>query len=279
MKFSRPKADLYVPDNAPPPEAVRRTTHLGIGAHQDDLEFMALHGILECYGRRDRWFGGVTCTDGAGSARSGPFAHYTDEQMMAVRVEEQRAAARIGQYGFMAQLGHPSSAVKEAEARESLVAELVGLLGESRPQVVYTHNPFDKHSTHIAVLKAVLSAIRRLPLSGRPQQLLGCEVWRGLDWLPDPLKVVHDVSRRPELAVELAGVFQSQIAGGKRYDLAVAGRYLANATFLDSHATDAATRVSYAVDLTPLIGEEGASLMVFADSVLEAFSAGIRDGL
>jgi LmbE family N-acetylglucosaminyl deacetylase len=54
-------------------EALARITHLGIGAHQDDLEFMAFHGILACFRMRDdRWFGGVTCTNGAGSSRTGP---------------------------------------------------------------------------------------------------------------------------------------------------------------------------------------------------------------
>ena len=51
----------------------------------------------------------------------------------------------------------------------------------------------------------------------------------------------------------LIGAFDSQIAGGKRYDLAAAGRKRANATFLDSHAVDRATAVEYAMDLTPLV--------------------------
>jgi hypothetical protein len=51
------------------PAAAR--THLGIGAHQDDLEFMAFHGILALTTVTDRWFGGVTITDGRGSSRAG----------------------------------------------------------------------------------------------------------------------------------------------------------------------------------------------------------------
>ena len=70
MKLN-PKADLLIPDQTEGPTAFARTTHLGIGAHQDDLEFMAFHGILACFAREDRWFGGVTCTNGAGSSRSG----------------------------------------------------------------------------------------------------------------------------------------------------------------------------------------------------------------
>ena len=55
--FRQPNASVFVPDGLAPDAALARTTHLGIGAHQDDLEFMALHGILACFQRSDRWFG------------------------------------------------------------------------------------------------------------------------------------------------------------------------------------------------------------------------------
>ena len=61
-------ASLTIPDGVVTPEAYARCSHLAIGAHQDDLEFMAFHGINTCYGDEGLWFGGVTCTDGAGSA-------------------------------------------------------------------------------------------------------------------------------------------------------------------------------------------------------------------
>jgi LmbE family N-acetylglucosaminyl deacetylase len=268
-----------VPDGKPAAEALSRVTHLGIGAHQDDLEFMALHGILKCYERNDQWFGGITCTDGGGSSRNGPYADYTDEQMKTVRVEEQKAAARIGQYGFMAQLGHPSSNARDPARRSTLIDDLFELLQAAKPEVVYTHNPFDKHATHIGVFLATIEAIRRMPAGDRPSRVYGCEVWRGLDWLPDELKVLHDVSAHPELAKALNNCFESQIAGGKRYDLAVEGRRLANATFFDSHATDAATRVSYAIDLTPLTLEDGPSVEGFAREILGWFDQSILQGL
>ncbi|NBX34876.1 PIG-L family deacetylase, partial [bacterium] len=83
-----PLARLVIPDGKTGPEAIRRTTHLGIGAHQDDLEFMAFHGILTCYDRDDRWFGGVTITDGRGSSRAGKFKDWTDDQIAAERIRE-----------------------------------------------------------------------------------------------------------------------------------------------------------------------------------------------
>ena len=96
MKLHNPGAEIFVPDNEALPNALARTTHLGIGAHQDDLEIMAFHGIAECYGRTDRWFTGVTCTNGAGSPRAGLYTDFTDEKMRQVRREEQRQAAAVG---------------------------------------------------------------------------------------------------------------------------------------------------------------------------------------
>lgn len=276
MKFSQSNHEITIPDSQEIGTALSRTTHLGIGAHQDDLEFMALHGILECFEQSEKWFGGITCTDGSGSARTGPYAKFSNEEMKAVRVEEQKTAATIGQYSFIAQIGHPSNNAKDFTERSTLVDDIKTILVSAKPDVVYTHNPFDKHATHIGVLLATLSAIHELPLDDRPKQLFGCEVWRGLDWLPDDEKIIHDVSAHPDLATSLAGVFASQIAGGKRYDLAVEGRRLANATFFDSHSIDASDRVQYAIDLSSLISGQNSlrnlmteKLTIFHDEIFE----------
>lgn len=278
MNFSQDNHDLYIPHSIPADQAFARTTHLGIGAHQDDLEFMALHGILSCFQKSDCWFSGVTCTDGAGSSRTGAYANFTDDEMKAVRVEEQKTAAKIGQFSFIAQLGHPSSHAKTSDKRGPLVEDIKNILQTARPETVYTHNPFDKHATHIGVMLATLAAIRELPEDARPQQLFGCEVWRALDWLPDSEKTIHDVSAHANLAASLNGIFDSQIAGGKRYDLAVEGRRLANATFFDSHSVDAANRVQYAIDLSELISEK-TSLQDFMQEKLNQFNKEIFDQL
>lgn len=252
------KADLYLPEGVDVSAALKKTTHLGVGAHQDDLEFMALHGILECRDRDDQWFGGVTCTNGAGSAREGEFANITDEEMQGIRAEEQREASRVGQYSYMAQLDYPSSQIKDHIAAENLVSDLVNLLQRSSVKVVYTHNLADKHGTHIAVAAALIKAIRRLPKDKRPEKLIGCEVWRDLDWMADDKKVVMDMGKDADFASKLNGIFKSQITG-KRYDLAVEGRRRANATFYDSHSTDEFERVCFGMDLTPLIEDDDLS--------------------
>ncbi len=260
MNFSQPSADVCVPQKGVSPEAaLARTTHLCLAAHQDDIEIMAHHGIAECYGAKDRWFTGVVVTDGGGSPRTGRYARYSDEKMRATRREEQREAARLGRYSAAIQLAHPSAVVKSG-ASEAVRADLAAIVSRVRPGLVYLHNPADKHDTHVAVFLRCLEALRALPPDRRPRQVYGCEVWRDLDWLLDTDKVVLNASARPKLAAQLVGVFRSQIAGGKRYDLATAGRRLANATFFTSHATDGARALTWAMDLTPLVRDEKLSV-------------------
>ena len=275
MKLHHSTAGIFIPDDIPEAEALQRVTHLGIGAHQDDLEFMAFHGILECFARDDRWFGGVTCTNGAGSSRTGPYADFTNDRMMEVRKQEQNTAAVIGGYATMIQLDYPSSAVKSAHEQE-LKKDLKTIIEATRPEVVYTHNPADKHDTHIGVVIAALLAIRELPQDQRPKKVIGCEVWRNLDWLPDESKVLMDVSGRDNLAAALNGVFDSQIAGGKRYDLGTLGRRAANATFFDSHSTDASTQLIFGIDLTPLITDDSSDIVDFICNLIGHFNDDVR---
>ena len=273
-----PRARLMIPDGLAAPAALRRTTHLGIGAHQDDLEFMAFHGILACYDQKDRWFGGVTITDGRGSSRAGKFQDWTDDQIAAERIREQDAAAVIGQYAFMAQLGHPSKSVRDA--RETVVRDdLFRILEATRPEVVYLHNLADKHDTHVGCALRCLEALRRLPKADRPQKVYGCEVWRDLDWLVDSEKTPMPVSARPELARALNEVFATQIAGGKRYALAVIGRRTANATFSQAHATDQESAMQWAMDLTPLVQDESLDPIAYATGFIDRLKTDVTNRL
>lgn len=248
------RAVLYIPDGIEERAAMARTTHLAISAHQDDIEFMAYAPIAACFGQADKWFSGVVVTDGAGSPRSGPYADYTDEEMRAVRIVEQKKAAAVGEYGFLAMLGRPSKEVKDPK-NTAIAEELAEIIRSAKPKFLYTHNLADKHETHVATALKVLAALRALKPEERPEKVYGCEVWRDLDWVNDEEKVYLDCSPHPNLMRCLSAVFDSQIVGGKRYDLAAEGRRLANATFSASHACDTYSALNYAMDLTPLMDE------------------------
>lgn len=268
--FLNAKAVLLIPSGKAKEEILPRITHMAIGAHQDDLEIMSYHGIAACYKQADQSYFGVVVTEGGGSARSGSYAHYTDEQMKQVRFQEQEKATLLGEFGALAQLQYTSKETKDPH-NQVLVQEFAQLIRLAKPEILYTHNLADKHDTHIGVTTKVIQAIRSLPKQERPKALYGCEVWRDLDWLVDSQKVCLDASLYPQLASELVKLFDSQISGGKRYDLATLGRRLANATFFQSHQVDASNAVTYAMDLTPLIEDDSLSIPDFVTKHIDSF--------
>jgi len=278
MQFHNSNADLFVPDGLDPAAALARTTHLCVSAHQDDIEIMAYHGIAECFGVRDKWFTGVVVTNGAGSPRSGIYADYTDDDMQQIRRLEQRKAAYVGDYACQLQLGFSSAQVKNAR-ETAVVDDLERIFLAARPEVVYLHNLADKHETHVAVALRALAALRAANSKTRPRKVYGCEVWRDLDWLPDDAKQALPVSARSNIAAALVGVFDSQVTGGKRYDLATAGRRLAHATYFASHGTDQESALSFAMDLTPLVDDPAMPIADYVLGFVDRFRADVEKKL
>lgn len=274
--FRLDTAEMFVPDGLSAGEALARTTHMAIGAHQDDLEIMAIDGILACFQQADRWLTGVIVTNGSGSPRDDLYRDYTDEAMREVRTKEQKKAAVMGDYAAQVLLDYPSGVVKDSSNKDP-VQDLALLLKLAQPAVVYTHNLADKHDTHVAVTLRVIEAARNLAEAERPRRLYGCEVWRDLDWMVDEDKVAFDCSAHENLQAALLGVFDSQVCGGKRYDLATMGRRRANATYHSSHGTDVATGLVYAMDLTPLIKAPSADIQGYVQDFIDRFGQEVRD--
>ena len=271
MKLHLDTSEIFIPDNLPVDQGLARTTHLCVSAHQDDIEIMAARPILDCFQQKQKWFTGVVVTDGRGSPRDGLYKDYTDEEMRLVRFKEQRKAALVGEYAAQVMLDYPSKIIKDATQRDPM-DDLVSLLTTAHPREVYTHNLADKHDTHVATALRVIAAIRCLPASERPAKLYGCEVWRALDWLLDADKVGMDLTEHENLQAALLGVYDSQIAGGKRYDLASMGRRRANATYFESHGVDNAEGLSFAMDMTPLIQDENLDPLVFVNGLIDRFA-------
>lgn len=275
MKFHLDTAEIFVPDGQPEEQALGRTTHLCISAHQDDIEIMAAQPILDCFQNREKWFTGVVVTDGRGSPRNGVYEQYSDEEMRLVRFKEQRKAAFVGEFSAQIMLDFPSRIIKDASRKEP-VDDILAILRATKPQTVYTHNLADKHDTHVAVALRVIEALRRLEPAERPDQIVGCEVWRALDWMVDADKLMMDLSDHENMQFALLGVFDSQIAGGKRYDLASMGRRRANATYFESHGVDNTTGLSYGMDMTPLMKDASIDPAAFVSEFVQRFANDVR---
>ncbi len=254
LKLSRPASEVFIPDGSSWEAAAARVTHLVVAAHADDVELMAWHAIVEA--------GGLCAVIVTGG-----------DELRDTRLLEQKSAAAQGDYAMVIWLDHASADVKQA-AYPELASDLGEILSAVRARLVYTHNPADKHDTHVAVALHTLRALRANPSS--VERVLGCEVWRALDWLQAEDKVTLDVSSVEDRIMPLIGAFGSQIAGGKRYDLAAAGRKRANATFLDSHALDRATALEYAMDLTPLVKDPTLDVTRWTLQFVERFARDVE---
>jgi LmbE family N-acetylglucosaminyl deacetylase len=271
LKLRKPGSEIFIPDGTPLSGAVERVSYLGVAAHPDDLEIMAYHGILKCFASEKECFFGLIATDGAGSPRAGFYKKFSDEEMKAVRKREQKKAAFVGEYAGVAFLNYTSAQIKAAgdPGPKDDIKDLITL---ANPKTVYTHNPADKHDTHVAVGLRTIQAIREIPAGHRPERVFGCEVWRDLDWMLDEDKVGLDVSEHQNLATSLVSVFDSQVAGGKGYDMATIGRRRAHATYYATHDVDVATSMIFAMDLTPLVKNPSLDIKEFVCRYINRFA-------
>ena len=276
MNFHLNTAEIFIPDGQSIESALARTTHLCFSAHQDDIEIMAANPIVECFQQKDKWFTGVVVTDGRGSPRNGLYEQYGDDEMRLIRFKEQRKAAYVGEFAAQVMLDFPSKVVKDASRNEP-VDDILEIIRATRPRIVYTHNLADKHDTHVAVALRVIEALRKLEPAERPEKVVGCEVWRALDWMLDSDKLMMDLSDHENLQFALLGVFDSQIAGGKRYDLASMGRRRANATYFESHGVDNTTGLSYGMDMTPLMNDADLDPAEFVGGFMQRFANEVHE--
>ena len=276
MKLANENARLFFPPSSG--RILADTTHMCIAAHQDDIEIMAAGAILECFGKKDMKFTGVTVTDGSGSPRNGIYVNVTDEEMKEIRAMEQETAAAIGCYNAQFQLFYPSSAVKDIR-NTGLVNELKEIITAASPINLFMHNFADKHDTHVAVALRTLEALRLLPKEARPRKIYSMEVWRNLDWAMDDKKTLFDTSQDEFLQAALIGVYHSQIAGGKRYDMACLGRKRANATYIATHSTDDYIAAEYGIDITEFVNDESLTPAMFIGNLIESFKQDVNDRL
>ncbi len=271
-------SEIYFPNGHFENKQLSRTTHLGIGAHPDDLEILAIHGILDAFDDPSHFFSGITVSNGKGAPRSGGYAEMSDDKYCKLRYQEQKKAADIGKYNAQVFLNYESREIKSTMSFD-LIRDLNAVITTTAPSIIYTHNPADRHDTHVAVCLHVIQAIRELESLPEDIKLYGCEVWRGLDWLPEDHKITFDVSDHPDLQRELLSVNKSQMVENKDYARAVEGRRIANATFNDPYSAKHAQRIQFAMDLTPLIYHPEMMIDIFVGNSIKTFEKDVRDRL
>ena len=261
----------YITPDKDENQALAVTTHLAIVAHQDDAEIIGYSGIHECFLEPNQWISSFTLTNGAVASRGGKYDLISNDQLSNIRQKEQIKAAQIGEYAFCKQWDCSSSDLKASP--KEMANKLARELSSCRPNVIYTHNPADKHATHITTCRIAIEAVkamREIDPTYNPK-VLGVEVWGSLDWLPEEYKIELDCSPMPNLEQALIGIYDSQIDGNKGYDKAVLGRRIANATFTSSHQEDSFRAINLALDLSPLLHDKSLTIEQYLKSILDTF--------
>ena len=67
IQLRKENNEIFIPDGVPLPGAMSRTTHLGVAAHPDDLEYGAASAVARWTGQ-GKWVGYVLATSGEASA-------------------------------------------------------------------------------------------------------------------------------------------------------------------------------------------------------------------
>ena len=242
------------------------TTHLAIGAHPDDNEFMAYNGIGECYGKKDERFTGVVITDGAGSTRNGIYRDMSLEEISIVRRVELMRAANFGDFLALVYLGYTSPELKGSRQND-IRQDIVEVLINTRPEVVYVHNLFDDHDTHVAASRLSIDALREVRDSFVPQRVYGCEMTGSLDWYPARVRL--DTSMHERVAHQVLHVFESQSDNLRSYPEATIARWISQAVY-DRENKRGPHKISFAMDLTALVND-GTDMRDFIAQITEQF--------
>ncbi len=258
---------IYIPDKQPLEAVYKRSKHLAIVAHADDIEMLALMPIAQ----KPKGFFGIVVGDNKGKPIKPEYKNLSPDKIQRIREKEQEQAARAGGYSGVAFLRISSKDIKSLRRKREVVDIIFNLIKNMPIETIYTHSLFDNHPTHTAVAQRVVSSIKKLPLKKRPKAIYGMEVWGSLDWLPDKYKVAFDVSSSVDLIKKLLAVYKSQYYKGHRYDKALLGRLRANAVFNKTHAFSGGKALIYGLDLSPLFKKKSLTGEKYIQNILKEF--------
>ena len=170
MELFNKNAEIYVPDGVINEKALRRTTHMAIGAHQDDIEIMAYDGILKClWPKRPLVF----CRDcNKWRKEAAVMANISIQAIPKCRqFEPKNKKKRQIMVNMVALffLNYSSSDIKNPKNR-NFIEDIKQLIIMAKPEVIYTHNLADKHDTHVSTAVKVIQALRELDKSLLPEK-------------------------------------------------------------------------------------------------------------
>jgi hypothetical protein len=192
------------------PLHVARAGHAPLrrSAHQDDIEIMAHAGICDCLeANRARKPLAAWWSPTAPAPRALVQVLELHRRADAVGIRRDGATPRRRSSAATrssSSSAHPSADVKSGGPRRGVARRphTAIFAGACSPECRLSAQPGGQARHPRRRARRCLEALRALPPGARPRRVLGCEVWRDLDWLVDADKVALDSGRHPELAAQ-----------------------------------------------------------------------------
>jgi hypothetical protein len=259
IQFISKKVDIYIPIEesnllaVSDKEALVRTTHLCIGACQEDIEIIAYHGIAECYNKPNKWFTEVVVTDEIGSSQNGIYADFTEEQIKQIRCQGRIKTAESSKYNMSIQLGYSGDFIK-CNSYSSVTMDLLTIFSECSPDIIYLHQSIDKNDTRVAVFTHCINALRQLPADKKPKMVIGSEIWENFYYIDNNLIRECNLNNRAE----------------KNY---------VNAIYNASHSIDGCQKITLTMNLVPLINDPSLSILDDTMNFIDQFKNDVKTRL
>ena len=161
-----------------------KSENIGVFAHPDDAE---ISSGLPMLGAKNGWLT-VIVTDGAMSVSHADLGEHSVKELVDIRWKEQCDAAVISKTPAI-HLSYPSAAVNGVMglAKQAEVVSVLASWVNTMPNIksIYTHNPIDKHPTHLGILNVLAGALYSERFNPKIEEIYGMKVWGGVDALPE----------------------------------------------------------------------------------------------
>ncbi|MDF1683346.1 MAG: 6-phosphogluconolactonase [Legionellaceae bacterium] len=240
---------------------------ISVGAHPDDAEIMAGPMMLEA---SSPWLT-LIVTNGAATNNTlnGEYSKYTPEELTSMRQQEQREASRFaGVPLIMCKFPTPAitgdMGVGVLQRARVTLGELFGAMQSL--EMVYGHNPFDEHDTHVNVFAEQVEALRGLSDERLSRiKIRGMDVW-GIQHVAKTRQLKIPVEHEHEHVLtewyKMINFYKSQIASqGRDYSETTINRARGNAGYhTHPHGANPAPGLILATDLTDLVHRKSLSI-------------------
>lgn len=171
-----------------------------------DVERVGAGGIIETLYNPNKSFVGAVIRTPHDISNCGLYNLYNEEDMVDIRLAEQKKAANIGSYNSLYVLNYTDLSNKGA-----IIDDLIALIKAYRPEKIYTYSPYEKDREKVQTVLMLIEALSRIDEEYRPQLVVGAAISRELSFLPTEQVLNLGIDSKIDLAYSLLDIYDSVI--------------------------------------------------------------------